>query len=168
MQIVIQLDTYQCSKHVQRHLKLPWLDVYCVPAVKSLLLHIYLAHRDWLPAGAVSSMHQATVQQLLFSLVGKVYSCNPAALASPSLIHTCTEGCTFCCSCRLILYLQPHVAQGGETANSAVCRFDSELHDCRWHESLLPTAQVLQQVLPLHRSQAKDGEAPADTFIPQA
>lgn len=37
--------------------------------VKSLLLHIYLAHRDWLPNGAVSSMHQATVQQLLFSLV---------------------------------------------------------------------------------------------------
>lgn len=41
-------------------------------AVKSLLLHIYLAHRDWLPSGSVSSMHQAIVQQLLFSLVGKV------------------------------------------------------------------------------------------------
>lgn len=37
--------------------------------VKVLLLHIYLAHRDWLPAGSVSFMHQATVQQLLFSLV---------------------------------------------------------------------------------------------------
>ncbi|KAL3157101.1 hypothetical protein ABBQ38_001347 [Trebouxia sp. C0009 RCD-2024] len=37
--------------------------------VKSLLLHIYLAHRHWLPSGSVSSMHQATVQQLLFSLV---------------------------------------------------------------------------------------------------
>ncbi len=46
--------------------------MYVVLAVKSLLLHIYLAHRDWLPAGSVSSMHQATVQQLLFSLVGEV------------------------------------------------------------------------------------------------
>ncbi len=46
--------------------------MYVLLAVKSLLLHIYLAHRDWLPAGSVSSMHQATVQQLLFSLVGEV------------------------------------------------------------------------------------------------
>ena len=46
--------------------------MYVLLAVKVLLLHIYLAHRDWLPAGSVSFMHQATVQQLLFSLVGEV------------------------------------------------------------------------------------------------
>ncbi len=46
--------------------------MYALLAVKSLLLHIYLAHRDWLPSGSVSSMHQATVQQLLFALVGEV------------------------------------------------------------------------------------------------
>ena len=39
--------------------------------VKSLLLHISLAHRDWLPPGAVSSIHHATVMQQLFSLVGE-------------------------------------------------------------------------------------------------
>lgn len=48
------------------------LTILHATAVKSLLLHIYLAHRDWLPSGSVSSMHQASVEQLLFSFVGKV------------------------------------------------------------------------------------------------
>ena len=48
------------------------LTIFHANAVKSLLLHIYLAHRDWLPSGSVSSMHQASVEQLLFSFVGKV------------------------------------------------------------------------------------------------
>ncbi|KAK9810038.1 hypothetical protein WJX72_003856 [[Myrmecia] bisecta] len=37
--------------------------------VKSLLLHIHLAHRDWVPAGSVDAMHQLTVQQHLFGLI---------------------------------------------------------------------------------------------------
>ncbi len=67
-----------CCSCSRSHLVLPQPQIWCqqsmyvLLAVKSLLLHIYLAHRDWLPAGSVSSMHQATVQQLLFSLVGEV------------------------------------------------------------------------------------------------
>ena len=43
--------------------------------VKSLLLHISLAHRDWLPPGAVSSIHHSTIMQQLFSLVGEPFTC---------------------------------------------------------------------------------------------
>ena len=64
----------------------------CVPAVKSLLLHIYLAHRDWLPNGAVSSMHQATVQQLLFSLVGKVHHASKLHLRPTVLFSELHKG----------------------------------------------------------------------------
>ena len=44
--------------------------------VKSLLLLISLAHRDWLPPGAVSPIHHATVMQQLFSLVGEQCTCS--------------------------------------------------------------------------------------------
>lgn len=66
----------------------------CGRAVKTLVLHLSLAHRDWLPVGQLPPGHALTVQHTLHMLLGAgrgcpghcvvlaVLACCPAVLRS--------------------------------------------------------------------------------------
>ena len=46
-------------------------DLALAPAAKVLLQHIALAHRDWLPSGAMPMGHVNEAQAVLHALIGK-------------------------------------------------------------------------------------------------
>lgn len=46
-------------------------DLALAPAAKVLLQHIALAHRDWLPSGAMPMGHVSEAQAVLHALIGE-------------------------------------------------------------------------------------------------
>lgn len=68
-------------------------QLWCMCAVKSLLQHIFLAHRDWLPAGVLPVAHLQQTQALLHTLTGETQCTldNPVFYCSFVAVHHHTD-----------------------------------------------------------------------------
>lgn len=60
--------------------------MYVCAAAKVCLIHISLAHRDWVPAGQLPSDHREAVHLVLQALMGMYCPCSSSLLTQIKLI----------------------------------------------------------------------------------
>jgi len=141
------------------------------PAVKTLVLHLSLAHRDSLPAGQLPPGHALTVQHTLHLLLGAAQRSGPQKTCCPPLTQLFWSPvpprcCLLICPLRdlyakllarerfaMKASLAPRDARTGQQKDSARVR--------RGPAGLLPALALLQPRVPLHAREVRHGARPA-------
>lgn len=116
-------------------------------AAKVLLQHIALAHKDWLPSGAMPMGHVSEAQAVLHALIGEQHCsllrCCPIVAAPP---HTTEQGATpmGCCmwttssaSMLQMCSAEPHTLHQGARRACKVCH--AAQHETAHHAEISDT-----------------------------